>query len=271
VRRTTQEAGVVDEISPVHRAPTAGGAAIDVVMPAHNEGRTIGETLREFHRVVVALGLAEVRFIVSEDGSTDDTREVVRATATDVPVRLFAYPERKGYSRAVIDGSREATAPLVCFVDSDGQCDPADLPTLVAALDGNDMVVGYRDPRVDALSRKVMSAAFRFLYQRLFPVRLKDPSCPYVLVRRDRLEVILRGHPGILRQGFWWEFNARGQAAGLAVVQVPVHHRVRAAGDTQIYLTTKLPRIALEHVRGLFTLRRELRTLAEVPVDTISG
>jgi len=238
-------------------------ATIDVVMPAHNEGVSIGEILREFHKVASEVSGLDVRFIVSEDGSTDDTCDVVRATAVDVPILLLSYPERKGYSKAVVDGSREATAPLVCFVDSDGQCDPADLPALADELGDHDMAVGYRSPRMDSTFRKVISGAFKFVYERMFPVRLNDPSCPYLLVRRDRLERILRGNPGILHQGFWWEFNARAQAAGMFVAQVPIRHRARVAGDTHVYKMKKIPAIAAEHLQGLFALRRELRNLAE--------
>jgi dolichol-phosphate mannosyltransferase len=240
---------------------------IDVVMPAHNEADSIGETLREFHRVVGRAGGLDVRFIVSEDGSTDDTCEVIRATATEVPVCLLTYPDRKGYSKAVVDGLREATAPLVCFVDSDGQCDPADLPALVHALRDHDMAIGYRHPRMDSRVRRVMSGAFKLVYERLFPVRLKDPSCPYVLLRRDCLGRILRGHLGILPQGFWWEFNARAQAAGLSVVQVPIRHRVRASGETQVYTAKRIPAIAARHLRALFALRRELLALANAYTD----
>jgi glycosyltransferase involved in cell wall biosynthesis len=237
-------------------------SVVDVVMPAHNEGPSIGETLREFHRTASRGGGVDVRFVVAEDGSTDDTCEVVRSVAQDLPVRLLTYPERKGYSKAVVDGLRQTTAPLVCFVDSDGQCDPADLQSLLDALPGHDVAIGYRHPRHDSTFRKLISGAFKMVYERLFPVRLHDPSCPYIVVRREALGPILRGHPGILKQGFWWEFNARVAAAGLSVTEVPVHHRVRASGNTQVYRLNKIPRIAAEHLRGLIALRRELRSLA---------
>lgn len=229
-------------------------------MPAHNEGAAIGAVLREFYSIAAFDGI-RLRFVVSEDGSTDDTRDVVAAVATEVPVILLNPAERKGYSKAVIDGLRQTTAPLVCFVDSDGQCDPADLRSLLAVLPSFDMVVGYRHPRRDSVFRRLISWAFKIVYERLFPVRLRDPSCPYLLVRRERLESILRGNPGILRQGFWWEFNARARAAGLRVAEVPVNHRVRAAGATQVYRLGKIPQIAVEHLRGLWALRGELRSI----------
>jgi dolichol-phosphate mannosyltransferase len=238
---------------------------IDVVLPAHNEGEGIGQVLRDFYGVNSSKGIP-VRFVVCEDGSTDNTVEVIKSLANELPIELITSPERKGYSRAVIDGLRATTAALVGFIDSDGQCDPEDLEHLLSLAPSNDLVVGHRMPRNDAFHRRVMSRSFKFVYERLFPVRLPDPSCPFMVIHQTALEQTLRGNPGLLRQGFWWEFYARANAAGLRTTTVPIRHRKRLAGQTQVYRPTKIPQIALEHIRALFTLRRELEQLpASIP------
>lgn len=232
---------------------------VDVVLPAHNEEAAIGDVLLEFYRIAHDEYGLDIRLVVAEDGSSDRTRSVVESIAAQLPVYLLPQAPRKGYSRGVLDGLRATSAPLVAFSDSDGQCDPADLAMLIDRLNGYDMVIGYRSPRGDSMFRKVISRAFRFVYELCFPVRLRDPSCPFLVIRRDAIESVLRGNPGILRQGFWWEFNARANAAGLKVGQFPVHHRPRIAGKTQVYHLRKLPSIASEHLRGLFKLRKELQ------------
>jgi len=233
--------------------------AIDVVLPAHNEAEAIGTVMREFYRVAHDEDGIDLRLVVAEDGSSDNTREIVELVAKEIPVFLLPQAPRKGYSRGVLDGLRATTAPLVSFSDSDGQCDPADLVRLMGHLEGFDMVVGYRRTRDDSLFRRGISRAFRVVYEMLFPVRLRDPSCPFLVIRREAIPRVLEGSPGILRQGFWWEFNARANAAGLRVAEIPINHRGRTAGRTQVYHLRKVPRIATEHLRGLFTLRRELR------------
>ena len=182
----------------------------------------------------------------------------LEALAERLPVELISSPDRKGYSRAVIDGLRATTSEVVGFIDSDGQCDPSDLGVLASAFDDVDLVVGYRNPRADVAIRKLMSGAFKLVYERLFPVRLKDPSCPYLLITRPALDRVLVGDLGILTQGFWWEFNARAAGAGLKVTQVPVSHRVRAAGVTQVYKPRRIPGIATKHLRGLWALRADI-------------
>src|ERR1700688_2296647 len=231
---------------------------IDVVVPAHNEGASIGATLREFYRTVAVDGGISIRFVVCEDGSTDDTVPVLRKLSEEIPLQLISDPVRKGYSRAVIDGMRATDSEWVAFIDSDGQCDPADFAQLVALQDGADMVMGWRNPRSDPWIRKVMSGAFGLVYRRLFDVRVRDPSCPYLLIRRPALQKILAGHVGVLKQGFWWEFLARACAGGLRIVETPGRHRQRSSGVTQVYRPAKIPRIAAEHLVGLLKLKREL-------------
>ncbi len=229
------------------------------MLPAHNEALSIGATLTEFFRIVSGLeGVPPIRFVVSEDGSTDGTADVVRELSARLPIKLLSDRARKGYSRAVIDGFRATEAPLVGFIDSDGQCDPADFAALHRLSRGHDLVVGYRNPRVDPWVRLWMSGAFKTVYRALFTVPVRDPSCPYLLMTRDALRRILEGEVGVLKQGFWWEFLARAAAADLSIVETPVRHRPRASGTTQVYRPTRVPRIAAEHLVGLFRLRREL-------------
>lgn len=231
---------------------------IDVVLPVHNEGASIGATLREFHQKVAGAAGIPIRFVICEDGSTDDTVPVLRKLSEELPIKLISDPVRKGYSRAVIDGLLATDSDWVVCIDSDGQCDPVDFVALAEVRPGYDLVMGYRNPRKDTAMRKAMSAAFGFVYRMFFNVRLRDPSCPYILINRRGLEAILSGNVGILKQGFWWEFVARATALGLRIKEVPVHHRVRASGVTQVYRLGKIPRIATEHLAGLRVLHREL-------------
>ena len=244
---------------------------IDVVLPVHNEADSIGVTLTEFHRVVAVEGGMPIRFVICEDGSRDNTVEVLKNLAGTLPIHLISDPERKGYSRAVLDGFRAATGSLVGFIDSDGQCDPRNFAAFVAAQDTGeyDLVFGYRNPRHDHWIRILMSNSFGAVYRMFFSIPIRDPSCPFLLIHQEALRRVLRGNPGILKQGFWWEFIARCVAAKLRIKELPVAHRPRAAGETQVYKPAKVPRIAYEHIIGLSKLKKELRQLAhEHPAAT---
>ena len=48
-------------------------------------------------------------------------------------------------------------------------------------------------------------------------------------------------------------------SAGLKIVEIPVNHRNRLAGETQVYSLKKIPKIVVTHLLGLYKLNRELK------------
>ncbi len=229
---------------------------VEAVVPVHNEVKIIERTLREVYEAVSSI--ASMRFLVCEDGSTDGTPEILARLTRQLPMRLLSDSRRRGYSRAVIDGLMSAEAPHVFFIDSDGQIDPGAFRRAWSLRDRFDVIVGWRSKRNDPLHRRLMSWAFRVVFQFLFNVPLHDPSCPFLLVRREVLDVVV-ARLGVLRQGIWWEFVARAYSAGFLVAEVPVNHRGRVNGQSQIYRWYTIPGIAWSHVVGLFAIKRELR------------
>ena len=107
------------------------------------------------------------------------------------------------------------------------------------------------------------SRAFGLAYRVLIGLRLQDPSSPFVAAFRSDVLSVLPPAP-LLSQGFWWELFARADAGGLRIVEVPVAHRPRDKGTTQVYRLSRLPQIALAHLVGLVKLRFELRHVAAV-------
>lgn len=236
--------------------------SIEVVLTAHNEEGTIGTTIREFLGAADLYAL-DVDILVAEDGSSDHTRDVVAGTEREHGrIRLTPPSQQKGYSRAVADAYRLTRRDVVVCCDGDGQYDPGDLPRLLDALSPGVVVAGARSPRRDSRSRLLASWAFGCVYRLVTGVRMQDPSSSFVAAFRRDVLSILPAAP-VLPQGFWWEFFARADAAGLEILEVPVSHR-RRDGTTRIYRLRRLPRIVLVHLAGLVRLRNELR---RVPVE----
>ena len=222
-----------------------GSPEVEVVLPVHNEAERIETTIDEIFRVIFPV--APIAMIASEDGSSDR-----------YPMKVISDTQRKGYSRAVLDGIRVAEAPYVLCLDSDGQCDPADFGKFWSARESADVLIGWRRNRQDKALRKVLSGAFKRFHRLLFRVRLSDPSCPFVLARREVFEELSR-RPNLLSQGFWWEFVAHAHACGKSIAELPVEHRQRAAGKTHVYRMSKLPRIGWSHGTGLVRLWAQTR------------
>ena len=222
---------------------------LDVVLPVYNEEKSLKAVLLalydEIHPKV------SMRFIISEDGSTDRTLAILYDLCTILPMELLTHDSRMGYSSAMKRVFRKVQAPYVLCVDSDGQYDPKDFWKLWSARDKSDIVTGYRKHRVDSKLRLFLSRACYLCFRPFFPKNIHDPSCSFVLFRKEVAQALVPTL-GLTNEGFWWEFMIRAKQHGLRVSEQAVHHRARFAGNTKIYTYLYIPGIVLRHIVAMF-------------------
>lgn len=231
---------------------------LEIILPVHNEAESIEQTIREIWTSMPER--IRVNFIVCEDGSRDGTKEILRRLAEEIPIRLNLTDARRGYSRAVREGMQMVEADWLLCLDSDGQCDPRDFAKFWPARDAADVVMGWRVDRQDTVLRKTFSRFFYLIYQCAFRAPVHDPSCPYVLVRRAVAHQ-MASELGEMKEGFWWEFVARVHRRGYSILEIPVKHRLRAAGVTQVYKFSKMPGIFFRHVAAIFHIWAQTRAV----------
>src|ERR1700692_1954908 len=117
---------------------------LSVVVPTFNERDNV-TTL--FHRLETALAGTAWEVIFVDDNSPDGTWDVVRGLARqDNRVRCIRRIGRRGLSGACIEGILASSAPCAAVMDADLQHDEAQLPKMLALLQGGDvdLVVGSR-------------------------------------------------------------------------------------------------------------------------------
>ncbi len=234
---------------------------LEVLLPVHNEADSIEATIREIWNEISPR--VNMRFIVCEDGSRDKTKEILRELALEIPMRLNLSHDRKGYSKAMREGMEMVEAPWLLCVDSDGQCDPKDFWQFWERRDAADMLIGWRVNRQDTLARKSMSRFFYIIYRSVLRVPMHDPSCPYVVFKKDIAHWVA-GEMREMKQGFWWEFVARIYRRGYTMLELPVKHRLRAAGVTQVYQVKKMPGIFVKHVAAIFRIDKQTHALGRL-------
>lgn len=101
---------------------------ISVIIPAYNESAGIAAVLKE---LTENIDLEETEIIVIDDGSTDNTAEIVRGFPE---VKLIGHAVNKGYGTAIKTGVKNANGEIVVWYDSDGQHRPEDLKKIVAEV-----------------------------------------------------------------------------------------------------------------------------------------
>jgi glycosyltransferase involved in cell wall biosynthesis len=97
-------------------------AAVSVVIATHNYGRYLAGAVRS----VLAQTFTDFEVLIIDDGSSDDTPEVVRPFLEDPRIR-YHRKEQQGQPKAKNTGIRLSTASLIAFLDADDQWLPEKL------------------------------------------------------------------------------------------------------------------------------------------------
>jgi len=164
-----------------------------------------------------------------DDGSRDGTDAAIeRLAAADRRVRGVSFRSNCGKAAALATGFRLARGDWVLTLDADLQDDPAELPRLVAALEGGlDLVSGWKQDRQDPLSKTLPSKVFNLVTSLVVGLRLHDFNCGFKLYRRevtDALQIYGELHRFVPALAHW---------AGFRVGEIPVRHRARRHGRSK--------------------------------------
>jgi glycosyltransferase involved in cell wall biosynthesis len=154
---------------------------VSIILPAYNEAEVIGSVVR----AVLAVARDDWEIIVVDDGSSDETAE--RAAADRVQV--IRHPYNKGNGAAVKTGLRAATGDLVCLMDADGQHDPAQIASLLEALDTYDLVIGARQDGGGGggIFRRIGNAFYNRLATYLSNRKVLDLTSGFRAAWRDKI------------------------------------------------------------------------------------
>lgn len=115
-----------------------------IQIPCYNEAQTIPETLAALPRSLP--GVDEIRYLVIDDGSEDDTAEVARAHGAHHVLHLRRHVGLAGAFVRGLEAALQLGADIIVNTDADNQYHADDIQRLIQPiLDGRaDIVVGDR-------------------------------------------------------------------------------------------------------------------------------
>ena len=183
------------------------------LIPGYQEGQQIAG--------VVKGALAHLPVVVVDDGSTDDTG--TRAEAAGAIVLVLRPNAGKGAAlRAGFRYALEHGAEAVVTLDADGQHDPDEIPTFLAAFEAArpELVIGRRDFGSMPPIRRLSNTLGGWVISAAVGRRVADNQSGYRLIGRRLMTALLDSD----ESGFEFEVEmiARCIALGLPMTDVPI-------------------------------------------------
>ena len=199
-----------------------------LVLPTYNEA----DNLEAIVAAVREHLPADRRVLVVDDGSPDGTGELAdRLAAEHGDVEVLHRARKEGLGPAYVAGFARALAggaELVAQMDADFSHDPADLPRLLAAVEGADLVLGSRYVAGGGVAdwgaiRRLISRGGSAYSRLLLGVGVADLTGGFKVFRRP-----------VLGYAFQVETTYRAVRHGFRVVEVPIVFRDRRVGESKM-------------------------------------
>ena len=199
-----------------------------IVIPAYNERTRIGATLERVLSYVRSQGW-DAEVIVVNDGSRDNTAEIVQSFAANHPtLRLIENPGNHGKGYSVRNGMLHARGRIILFSDADLSSPIEESVKLFQALEsGADIAIGSRWLRSELqtqrqpLHRQLFGRIFNLLLRITLGLQFADTQCGFKAFKRAAAQAIFPWQK-IERWGFDPEILFLSRKFGFKVQEIPV-------------------------------------------------
>lgn len=232
------------------RERVAAGEGVLVVIPTYDESLNLERILS---RLLAAVPAADV--LVVDDASPDGTGEIAdRWAAEDERVHVLHRLGKQGLGTAYLDGFGWGLArsyDVLVEMDADGSHQPEQLPSLLSALDGTDLVIGSRWVAGGSVvnwprRRQLLSRGGNTYVRLALGLHVRDATSGFRAFRRETLDKL--DLHGVASEGYCFQVDLarRVRHQGFHVVEVPIEFVERELGDSK--MTGSIVREALWRV-----------------------
>jgi dolichol-phosphate mannosyltransferase len=206
---------------------------LSIIIPVYNEEESLEAIVDRVYSV--DFGSIEKEIIISNDGSSDRTGEVIQELRSKHP-DLISYqsPINLGKGAAVRLGISLSTGEIITIQDADLELDPKDYPQLLAPLLNNKTKIVYGSRFLNSKvsinrTSRLANRFLTFLTNFLFGSHLTDMETAYKMFFRETINGI---HLRCVRFDFEPEITAKFLRKGFHILEIPItyHPRTVQAG-----------------------------------------
>ncbi len=220
-----------------------------VVVPTYNEAENIVPLLE-----AVRAAAPQLDVLVVDDGSPDGTGKLAEDTGRRLgQIEVLHREAKQGLGKAYRAGfAHGMSRGYDAFVemDADFSHDPSALPTLLAAAEDFDVVIGSRYVPGAAIPnwtmlRLAISRVGNLYASAMLGLRVRDATAGYRVYRRSALEAIDYATVAAEGYGFQIEMTYRARRHGVSIREVPIVFVDRTQGKSKMSSTIVVEALAL--------------------------
>ena len=198
---------------------------ISVIIPAFNESENLKKNVPN---LVKYLNSEKMKFeiIISEDGSTDNTREILKGLSRMQGIRFTHDSKRLGKGGSLKKASSVVKGEKVIFIDADMPVNLDSMGVVDRELEKNDIVIGSRymkgSKSFRTYRRLLLSKLYHLLVRFVFPeLKFSDIKCGLKGFKKDAFVSVNKETE---ENGWNWdlEFLVRASKRGLKIKSIPV-------------------------------------------------
>ena len=200
---------------------------ITVSIPAYNDATTI-ERLIDDSIESVAHITNDFEILVIDDGSRDDTPNILRRVAATKPcVRVLTHQVNQGFGATIGKAYSLPTSQWVYFIPGDAQIPAQSLADLWPLAHEFDLLLALRSQRQDPPRRKVVSWCYNLLVSLVAERRVRDVNSAGLLRRQALDGIVLTAKSGFVHAELLLELIRHGKK----FTEIDIQHRPRLAGE----------------------------------------
>ncbi len=207
---------------------------LSIVIPLYNEDESLRE-LSDWIVRVVNEHQYSYEIILVDDGSKDNSWNVIKELcSSNKNIKGIHFQRNYGKSAALQVAFQAAKGDVIITMDADLQDSPDEIPGLykMIAVDGLDLVSGWKKKRYDPIAKTIPSKFFNWTTRKMSGIdNLHDFNCGLKSYRKDvvkSIEVYGEMHRYIPVIAKWAGFNK--------IEEKVVEHRARKYGITKFGL-----------------------------------
>ncbi len=235
-----------------------------VVIPAYNESKRIKYTLT---RIVSYLEYKKHNYeiIVVDDGSTDNTSEIVRGF-NNKKIRLIKNNRNMGKGFSVRHGMLAAKKDYILFSDADLSTPIEELEKFVPFIENYEVLIGSRNLKDSDIQirqpfiRSKLGRAFPFIVNLTLLKDIKDSQCGFKLFRKEVIKPIFEKQT---INGFCFDVEILfiAKKLGLGIKEIPIvwanssGSKVRTITDSYLMFRDVL-KIVYQNLKGYYEAYR---------------